>query len=132
MEFFQFAADFGLVVLIWIVQLIIYPSFEYFERDKLIKWHKKYTRNISLVVMPLMLTQLGLYAYMTYVYSERVSLYSLTLIIINWLLTFAIFVPIHRKIANNRFIKPHLRALVSINWWRTFLWTIVFLINFLK
>jgi hypothetical protein len=31
----RIAVDFGLVVLIWLVQLIIYPSFQYMSADQL-------------------------------------------------------------------------------------------------
>jgi hypothetical protein len=36
--------SFGLVVLIWLVQLIIYPSFGEIERGRFLLWHAGYTR----------------------------------------------------------------------------------------
>ena len=50
--------DFGLLVLIWLVQLVIYPSFLYYEQDNLKRWHEKYTQKITYVVLPLMMGQL--------------------------------------------------------------------------
>ena len=49
--------DFGLVVLIWLVQLIIYPSFSYTAKDELQTWHQRYVARITVVVGPLMLLQ---------------------------------------------------------------------------
>ncbi|MFT7429007.1 MAG: hypothetical protein ACI9IZ_001504, partial [Nonlabens sp.] len=40
LDLLQLLVDFGLVVLIWIVQLIIYPSFLYYGSKTLNKWHK--------------------------------------------------------------------------------------------
>ena len=31
--------DFGAVVLIWMVQLVVYPSFTYFQKKELMDWH---------------------------------------------------------------------------------------------
>lgn len=50
--------DFGLVVLIWIVQLVIYPSLCYYQDKDLAKWHKIYTQRIGVIVGPLMIAQL--------------------------------------------------------------------------
>jgi len=57
------AFDFGMLVLIWLVQLIIYPSFEFTDKDAFLGWHEKYTGLITVVVLPLMLGQLGLTLY---------------------------------------------------------------------
>jgi len=37
--------DFGLLVLIWLVQLVIYPSFLYYEQDNLKRWHENIRKN---------------------------------------------------------------------------------------
>ncbi|MAJ50932.1 MAG: hypothetical protein CMB82_04875, partial [Flammeovirgaceae bacterium] len=49
--------DIGTLVLIWLVQLVIYPSFLFFERKNLKLWHDKYTKKVSFVVLPLMIGQ---------------------------------------------------------------------------
>ena len=55
----RIAIDFGLVVLIWLVQLIIYPSFRYMSAEQLAIWHPNYSNLITLFVGPLMLAQVG-------------------------------------------------------------------------
>ena len=57
-EITRLLLDFGLCILIWMVQLIVYPSFLFFSDNNLFTWHKTYTKAIALIVMPLMLGQL--------------------------------------------------------------------------
>lgn len=48
----------GLAILIWIVQLIVYPSFLFYNKENLVQWHNIYTKRIAILVVPLMLIQL--------------------------------------------------------------------------
>ncbi|GAA3515686.1 hypothetical protein GCM10022393_32050 [Aquimarina addita] len=126
-DFLRLVFDMGLVVLIWLVQLVIYPSFSYLSKQELILWHEKYTIRIGCVVMPLMLSQLVLAIIQ---FSRKPELYSsasLVLITLVWSSTFLQFVPIHKKISNRRIDKKLLNKLVKLNWIRTSLWTIIFL-----
>ncbi len=54
--------DFGLVVLIWIIQRIVYPGFLHYSTENLVVWHRQYTSRFSAIVIPLMLAQLGISA----------------------------------------------------------------------
>lgn len=122
--------DFAMMVLIWMVQLLIYPGFKYYEREKFIIWHHKYTRNMGFIVAPLMLVQLALHLYFTYFYFNWMQLLSFVLIVLVWLLTFLIFVPIHQKISFGNYHKKDLIKLVRLNWFRTAIWSLIFLLNF--
>ena len=55
----QIIIDSGLLILIWLVQLIIYPSLCYTEDKEFICWHKRYSYMIGLIIIPLMLAQVG-------------------------------------------------------------------------
>lgn len=57
-ELLRLLFDFGLLVLIWLVQLVIYPSFLHYVNKELMIWNKIYTVFISLVLIPLMFGQL--------------------------------------------------------------------------
>lgn len=131
LEDYRLLIDFGMLVLIWMVQLMIYPSFKYFEKDGLILWHSKYTRYMSFVVMPLMTTQMVLVLLQLYENSTSYSILSLVLIVILWLITFAYFVPLHQKITKRMATQRNLQLLVQVNWIRTLLWTAVFIISFI-
>ena len=58
LETIRLICDSGLLILIWMVQLVIYPSFSYYKQEDLFKWHETYTKRIAVIVIPLMLGQL--------------------------------------------------------------------------
>ena len=59
LQLIRLLLDFGLMVLIWIVQLVIYPGLCYYKNEDLGKWHKIYTQRIGVIVGPLMIAQLA-------------------------------------------------------------------------
>ena len=121
--------DFGLVILIWLVQLVIYPSFRYFPKDGLLIWHQQYTRKITFVVMPLMLLQVALLGLQFYQNFTPLLVLNACLVLAVWLLTFGFFVPLHTCISTGQFTTKDLYNLVVKNWWRTGLWTLVALLS---
>jgi len=120
------AVDFGMLILIWLVQLIIYPSFEYSARESFVQWHEKYTGLITLVVLPLMLAQIGL-AIWQFCNGDRSweTLTALGLIALCWLVTFALSVPAHNQLQTIGNDINTVRWLVLTNWLRTIGWTAV-------
>lgn len=118
--------DFGLLVLIWIIQLVVYPSFSYYPNNDLLRWHKKYTLRIGYIVMPLMVVQLILSVLQSVQNLTMFNVFDLVLILMVWLSTFLQFVPLHHKISSNFIEDKILDKLVSRNWQRTILWTIIF------
>ena len=123
--------DFGLLVLIWIVQRIVYPSFLHYDATNLINWHREYTSRFTFIVMPLMLGQLGISIYQLIMKIDLYSVLSLIIILLIWASTFLQFVPIHAKIAKGKVSQKMLNSLVKKNWIRTFLWTALFLYSML-
>lgn len=121
--------DFGLLVLIWMIQLIVYPSFKYYAPNNLITWHKIYTTRLSLIVIPLMVGQLGLAAYLALFFNQLVSSVSLLMIVLLWLSTFLQFVPRHLAISKGNITTPLLNELVQKNWIRTLGWSLVFMLQ---
>ncbi|TCI85057.1 hypothetical protein [Tenacibaculum sp. M341] len=129
LESFQLLIDFGLVVLIWMVQLLIYPSFLFYSREQLIKWHHVYTQRLSFIVIPLMFSQLFLTVYLFFIGISMSSSINLVVVLLLWASTFSMFVPIHSNISKGNSNPEMLNRLVSINWFRTILWTLLFLYN---
>jgi len=119
----QLLIDFGLVVLIWMVQLIIYPSFLRYESHSLEKWHLTYTGRITVIVAPLMMAQIALAGFLVITRTSYNSLeiLALGLIILNWLLTFFVFIPLHQKIDVQPADRNVQRRLVQSNWIRVVL-----------
>lgn len=118
--------DFGLVILIWMVQLIIYPGFSYYSNDNLLKWHKIYTPRITMVVAPLMFIQLGIAVYLSVFEFSTVTLIYSILVLSTWFSTFIYFVPLHQKIEKNKDLNVSVSKLITRNWIRTFQWSFIF------
>jgi len=117
------AVGWGLLILIWLVQLIIYPSFYRISPDEFAAYHKWYVKRISSVVMPLMISELGLTAW--WILSDKhstVSFFSGFLVFIVWLSTFVLQVPIHNQLQTGKEDKL-IQRLVMTNWIRTAAWS---------
>ena len=127
----QLLIDFGLVVLIWMVQLIVYPSFIYHTKENLFAWHKKYTKRIAVIVIPLMLLQLALAVTDVFLNINFTTVFTLSIVLALWIFTFLGFAPLHFKISENNSDNRILLLLVQRNWIRTFLWTGLFVFHLL-
>lgn len=123
--------DFGLVVLIWLVQLIIYPGLKYYNEQDLAKWHDKYTSLISIVVIPLMVIQVCLHAYTVILNPNLITGLNFITIIAIWAVTFFFAIPLHGNIAQNKYIEASIHKLIKINWYRTVLWSQIFVVDLL-
>ena len=121
--------DFVLFVLIWMTQLIVYPSFTHFDPSNLQKWHSLYTLRISILVMPLMVGQLVIHIHQLTQDLSLISSIALIFILLAWGNTFLYAVPLHNQIASGVDISIVAEKLVSVNAWRTWCWSFVFLID---
>ena len=130
-EILRLLTDFGMVVLIWIVQRIVYPSFLYYSPKELIIWHRIYTSRFTFIVFPLMVGQLAISGYQLFLEINLYTVLSSVIIGLLWLSTFLQFVPIHAEISKGNKSQNFLNSLVSKNWIRTFLWTALFLYTIL-
>ncbi len=118
-------ADSGLLVLICLVQVIIYPSFDHIETENFKTWHIRYTTVISRIVVPLMLLQIGVELCHALVAEPR--WWRALLIGIVLFATFSLSVPCHKELQSMGKSTVIIRKLVLTNWIRTLLWTILFL-----
>ncbi len=125
----RLVCDSGLLVLIWIVQLIIYPSFAFYSHKNLFTWHKIYTKRIALVVIPLMVTQLIISLLQVYTNPNIYSILYSIMVISAWLLTFIIFVPLHHDISNEIETDLSIKKIKLHNWSRTVLWSLIFILT---
>ena len=124
--------DFGLVILIWLVQLIIYPGFRYYSPAELALWHPKYGNLITGVVGPLMLAQVALVGRETYLNPAWHTVLSAVLVGGMWAATAFVSVPLHNAIAASDASPDTLARLVATNWIRTIGWTLIFGLGFLN
>ncbi|WZP00164.1 hypothetical protein EP7_001783 [Isosphaeraceae bacterium EP7] len=118
--------SFGLVVLIWLVQLVIYPAFGEIERDRFLRWHAGYTRSVTWVVAPLMFGQVFLLGWLLVVRPSPPAIVAAALVAIAWVSTFALAVPAHGRLGATGQDETEIRRLIANNWIRTVSWTLAF------
>jgi hypothetical protein len=121
--------DFGMCVVLWLVQLIIYPSFLRIEPSQLTAWHQAYTFRVSFIIVPLLFAQLGLATFAAITQRAALDLIVLALVLLCWTLTFFVSVPLHNKLAQGDLSETTRRRLIRTNWPRTILWTSIFVIG---
>jgi len=119
------AVDLGLVVLAWLVQLIIYPTFAEVAPARFCAWHRVYSNRIAVVVVPLMLAQAVLHATRLLTLPDERALVAAACIVAAWLVTFLGAVPCHRTLASDGCHQPVLHQLLRWNLARSLAWTVV-------
>ncbi len=121
--------DFGLFVLIWMTQLIIYPSFLFYPTKEILDWHERYTKAIAIIVLPLMLGQLSITIFQVFITQNIYTFSSIVLVIFLWGITLLKFAPIHKQISLGKSSHKLLNNLTQSNWVRTVSWTLLFLMS---
>lgn len=131
MTVLQLLADFGLVVLIAMIQHIVYPAFHSIGEGSFTDWHKKYTAQITVIVLPLMLAQIALSGYHLFSQFSVLQAIHSALVFSLWVHTFAIAVPLHGQLDRS---KNHqlIDRLISANWYRTVAWSLVFVVSLIE
>jgi len=121
--------DTAALVLIWLVQLVIYPGFLHYGRTGFRTWPPVYTKRVTLVVLPIMLGQLALYACLLVTDWRWDVGVNIFLIVAVWAITFLRAVPLHGALDQVEDHLPVSTSLIAANWWRTGLWTMVWLLT---
>ena len=124
LSYANLAVSWGLLVLIWLVQLIIYPGFHRISPEVFVAYHRWYVIRISSIVLPLMIAELILAIW--WALSDNYSPASLTsgfFVVVVWLSTFLLQVPIHNHLKEGKEDK-RVQRLVATNWIRTAAWSL--------
>lgn len=120
------ASTFALTGIVWLVQVLIYPSFKFVGRNRFREAHRTHTTSISLVVAPLMVVELVTSGIMAFVKIPGIhpwlSYFGLGLALLIWVSTFAIQVPIHNSLSGG-FEERLARRLVRSNLIRASAWS---------
>lgn len=120
------AATWFMVGLIWVIQLVHYPLFAGVGRGEFMAYHADHNRLITMIVMPVMLTELisAVALAMQPPASVRPMLLwlSVALVGIAWLTTAFASVPAHGVLSAGFDLQAH-RSLVLTNWIRTIVWS---------
>ncbi len=111
-----------MVGVIWLVQLVHYPSFYFIDEENFKEFSYFHQRNITYIVGPVMLVEFlsGLYLLPK---SEILFQINMVLLVFIWLVTFFFSVKEHNNLIGGKDLES-IRRLVKTNWMRTIIWTI--------
>ena len=114
-----------MVGVIWVIQLVHYPSFHFVELKQYTTFQRFHMSRISYVVIPAMLTEL--FTLILIVISmdqiDTLVVASAILLIFIWLMTAVFFSGVHQKLTLG-YDQTVVDKLVKLNWGRTLLWTL--------
>lgn len=125
------AATWAMVGVIWVIQVVHYPTFDAIERGEdgagWVRFGERHRMSISFVVGPFMavegLTGLWIVADPPGDASRVLPLVALGLMAVAYGVTAFVSVPLHERLTPTWDAEAH-RRLVTTNWWRTAAWTL--------
>tara|TARA_B100000676_G_scaffold228735_1_gene226968 strand:- start:21 stop:431 length:411 start_codon:yes stop_codon:yes gene_type:complete len=112
-----------MVGVIWVIQLLHYPSFHFINDQKYIEFQHFHMQRISIIVIPAMLTELASALLLAYFFESSLTIILLALVIGNWAITLIFFTNMHQKLTDG-YDHSIVNRLVQINWSRTALWSL--------
>ena len=121
------AIDFSVFVLIWLVHLVIYPSFKEIDPEHFPRWHATYCNRISFFVLPLMGVQLMEAASSCFFVGRVWEWVRLGAVVLAWGITFLHSARCHRKLSQVGKEDSTIDSLLRGNLWRSLAWTLAFL-----
>lgn len=110
-----------MVGIIWLVQLVHYPSFHWITTSRFQAYHHFHSTRISILVGPLMLIQLISAVGLTW--KERLWWPTLGFSLVVCLLTIFVSIPLHEQLTKGYDAKITTK-LIRTNWFRTATWTL--------
>lgn len=116
-----------MVGVIWIIQLVHYPTFLFIDKQKYMKFQEFHMSRVSYIVMPTMIAELfsGIYIlfYNNVLMVNTFFLLASFSLFLNWVITALVFVKIHNGLLI-KYEKNIILLLVKLNWLRTILWSL--------
>ena len=114
-----------MVAIIWMVQILHYPSFLFVDKQQYKEFQHFHMKKISYIIVPIMLLELfSGFAILFYIEKAQLSLYaSLTLLVLIWVITGLFFTKYHTELSK-KYNRNTILRLIRFNWIRTVLWTI--------
>ena len=112
-----------MVGIIWVIQVVHYPSFHFIGNSRYISFQKFHVERISYIVIPVMLVESISGFLLIYDELNLILLISMVLLLSIWMLTGFFFASVHQKLVSGYQLEM-VAKLVKINWIRTLLWTL--------
>ena len=112
-----------MVGVIWVIQLLHYPSFHFINDQKYNEFQHFHMQRISFIVVPVMLIELASALFLAYFFDSSLTIILLALVLGIWAITFIFFTNMHQKLTDG-YDHSIVDRLVQINWSRTALWSL--------
>ena len=112
-----------MVGVIWVIQLLHYPSFHFINDQRYIEFQLFHMQRISFIVVPVMLIELASALLLAYFFESSLTIILLALVLGIWAITFIFFTNMHQKLTDG-YDYSIVDRLVQINWSRTALWSL--------
>lgn len=109
---------------IWLVQLVHYPSFRFIDPQKFVAFEHFHSARISLIVTPLMVLELAASAMILFFQRTPGSALNFGSVILIWMATLFLSVPSHQKLLSNGYNLDVINHLIQTNWVRTIIWSL--------
>ena len=122
--------DFSMFMVIWIVQLIVYPSFLFLDPKRFLAWHTCYCRRISYFVLPLMSAQLINSVTSCFFVGSTWEWARLIAVLSAWAITFFHSAPRHKVLSSQGKVVGEIESLIRGNLFRSLAWTMVLIVSF--
>lgn len=118
-----------MVGVIWVIQLLHYPSFHFIQKSNYSKFQQFHMDRISLIVIPAMVIEFitGIMMLQFGFSSNILFISSLFILLIIWGITFVFFTKMHQGLISG-YDEVIVNRLISINWSRTLLWSLRLLV----
>ena len=112
-----------MVGVIWVIQLLHYPSFHFINDQNYIEFQQFHMQRISFIVVPVMLIEVASALLLAYFFGSSLTIILLALVLCIWGITFIFFTNMHNKLTDG-YDHSIVDKLVKINWSRTALWSL--------
>lgn len=125
LELIHLIATSMMVSIIWIIQILHYPTFLFVDKKHYTKFQKFHMKNISNLIIPIMLLELltGLSILLKIKMINFYFFASFGLLILIWLITALFFSKFHSELSK-KYNRDTILKLIRLNWIRTFFWTL--------
>jgi hypothetical protein len=118
----QVASSFFMTGVIWIIQIVHYPTFLFIDSERFFDFQSEHVRRITPIVGPVMLVELLSGLLLVWTNPSLLWILNITAITLIWILTFTLSVPLHDRLQSNN-SDGLKKRLIQTNWPRTLVWT---------
>ena len=127
LNIFHLVVTSACLILIYLIQILHYPSFHFVDENKFKAFHAFHSKKITLLVAPLMAVELFTVLYSCFKIFSILNISMACAVFGIWLSTAFIQVPLHNQLQYGKDMIL-IQRLVDSNWIRTFLWTFEFVL----